>query len=314
MLSPVKLLKSGPLPGQRRRSAWRRWWNVARQVAARLAEHNSGLLAGGIAMYGLLSVFPGLAGVVLIYGLFATPSGITRHMRVFAGVLPPGVWGIFNAQLHSVAAHDHETLTIAAVAGILIALWNARLTMSALMTATNVAYEIREPRGYFLHVLISLLLTLATISGFLLMLLVGVVVPLTLALLGSGAWVRLIVAILRWLVLWGFAVVGLALLYHYAPAGRARRWRCLTWGSAGAATVWLLLSGLFSVYVRFFGSYDRTYGALAGVIVLLLWFYMLSFTVVAGAELNAVMDARACQTPSRIRGAHFDRAVSSDSM
>jgi membrane protein len=270
-----------------------RWWSVVRQVVGRLDRHNSGLLAGGIAMYALLSVFPGLAGVVLIYGLFATPSGITRHMQVFAAVLPPGVWDIFNTQLHNVAAHDHSTLTVAAVIGLLIALWNARLTMSALMTATNVAYQVRDRRNYFVQVLISLVLTFGAIIGFLLMLLVGIVVPLALALLGTGDAVRLTVAVLRWLVLWVFALVGLALLYHFAPARRLAQWRCLTWGSAGSATVWLLLSGLFGVYVSLIGNYDRTYGALGGVIVLLVWFYLLSFTVVAGAELNAVMDIRA---------------------
>jgi membrane protein len=283
------VLKPRVLPWYRRS----RWWSVAQQIVGRLERHHSALLAGGIAMYALLSVFPGLAGVVLIYGLFATPDGITRHMQVFSAVLPPGVWDIFNTQLRNIAAHDHTTLTTAAVIGLLIALWNARLTMGALMTATNVAYQVRDRRNYFVQLLISLALTLGAIIGFLLMLLVGVVVPLALALLGSGAWVRLIVAVVRWLVLWVFALVGLALLYHFAPARHLAQWRCLTWGSAGSATVWLLLSGLFGVYVSFFGSYDRTYGALAGVIVLLVWFYLLSFTVVAGAELNAVMDVRA---------------------
>jgi membrane protein len=302
MLSPVKLLKPGTLTWQWRRP---RWWDLARQVVARLDRHNSALLAAGIAMYGLLSVFPGLAAAVLIYGVFATPSSISLHMRVFAGVLPPGVWQIFNAQLHNVAAHQHGTLTVAAATGALIALWSARLAMSALMTATDIAYAIRERRGYFLEMLISMLLTLGSIVGFLLMLVVGVIVPLALALLGSGFWITLAVTVLRWLVLWVFAVVGLALLYHYAPARRVAHWRCLTWGSVGAASVWLVLSAIFSLYVRFFGSYDKTYGALAGVIVLLMWFYLLSFTVVAGAELNAVRDGRA-------RAARNGRAGQSD--
>lgn len=223
MLSPVKLLKPGA-----------RWWEVGREVVGRLDQHNSALLAGGIALYGLLSVFPGLAGAVLIYGLFATRSGITRHMRVFAEILPPGVWNIFNAQLHNVAAHDHGALTAAAVIGVLLSLWNARLTVGGLMTATNIACGTRERRGYFLRILISVALTLATVMG-----------------------------------------------------------------------VWLVLSGLFSVYMSFFGSYDRTYGALTGVIVLLMWFYLLSFTVVAGAELNSVMDARSAHTAQKRGGRCF---------
>jgi len=253
--------------------------------------HNAGLLAGGIAMYGLLSVFPGLAAAVFIYGLFATPVDVSRHMSVFAGVLPPGVWDIFNTQLQKVAAHDHSALTAAAVIGLLLALWGARLTMSALMTATTIAYEVPERRGFFRQTLISLLLTLGAICGFLAMLLVGVIIPLSLAVLGTSWWVKVGVGVVRWFVLWGFAVIGLALVYHFAPARRPAHWRCFTCGSVVTATLWLALSGVFTVYVRHFGTYDRTYGALAGVVVLLLWFYLLSYVVLLGAEVNAALSA-----------------------
>ena len=263
-----------------------------RRVSDQLQLHNATLLASGIAMYGLLSVFPGLAAAVLIYGLFATPADVSRHMLAFANVLPPEVWNIFNTQLHEIAAHDHGTLTVAAVLGALLALWSARLTMSALMTATTIAYDAPERRGFLFQILVSLLLTLAVVVGFLAMLLVGVVVPMALAMLGTGVWLQVAVAIGRWLVLWVFAVLGLAVLYHFAPARRPRRWRFLTWGAGFAATGWLILSGLFAAYVRLFGNYDQTYGAFAGVVVLLMWFYLLSLIVVLGAELNAAIDAR----------------------
>jgi membrane protein len=270
----------------------RDWWRIAVRVVDKVQQHNSGLLASGVAMYGLLSVFPGLAAAVFIYGLFATPADVSHHMAVFAGILPPGAWDIFNAQLQKVASQDHDALTIAATSGLLLALWSARLTMSALMTATNIAHEVPERRGIFLQILISLVLTLGAIVGFLFMLLVGVVIPVALLVLGTSVWVRAAVAILRWLVLWVFAVSALALLYHYAPSRRARRWRCFTCGSVLAASFWLAVSALFAVYVRSVGSYDRTYGALAGVIVLLMWFYLLSYVVILGAELNAAIAAR----------------------
>jgi membrane protein len=271
------------------------------RVIDKLQAHNSGLLAGGIAMYGLLSVFPGLAAAVLIYGLFATPADVAQQMRVFAGILPPGAWVIFNDQLQKVAAHDHGALTVAASVGLLLALWGARLTMSALMTATNIAYEVPEKRRYVLQILMSLVLTLGAIVGFLAMLLVGILIPVTLAILGTSIWVQAAVTIVRGLLLWVFAVVGLALLYRFAPARRNTRWRCMTCGSTLTATVWLILSGLFAVYVRTFGSYDVTYGALAGVIVLLMWFYLLSFVVILGAEVNAAIEAWRAE-PQRAAG------------
>lgn len=269
-----------------------RWWDVAVEVMRQLDSHNAALLAGGVAMYGLLSVFPGLAALVSLYGLFATPADVIKHMSVFAGVLPPGVWDIFSTQLQNVVAQDHGTLTVAAGVGLLIALWSARLTMSALMIATTIAYQQPEGRGWMAQVLISLLLTLGVIIGFLLMLVLGVVVPLALEVLGPTAAVRHAAAALRWVLLWGFAVLGLSVVYHFAPARAPRAWGWVSWGSAIAATCWLAVSGLFSLYVRTFASYDKTYGALGGVIALLMWFYLLSFIVIVGAELNAVIDGR----------------------
>jgi membrane protein len=275
-------------------SLWqvRTWWAIAREVNDRLGRHNSGLLAAGMAMYALLSVFPGLSAVVFIYGLFATPTAVAQQMQAFAGILPPGVWTIFSGQLQNVAAHDHDTLTWAATIGVLLALWSARLTMSALMTITNAALEIPETRGFFLQITVSVLLTLAAIAGFLIMLLIGIVVPLALTLLGTSDTIQTLVTALRWLVLWLFAVFGLALVYHGAPARRQVRWHYLTWGSTTAATLWVVISGLFGVYVGRFAGYDRVYGTLAGVVVLLMWFYLLSFSVVLGAEINSVMNTR----------------------
>jgi membrane protein len=263
---------------------------TAEQVVRQLRRHNAALLAGGIAMYGLLSVFPGLTAAVSIYGLFTTPGAIIRHMKVFASVLPPGVWDIFHMQMHNVAAHDHGTLTIAAAVGIVIALWSARLTMSALMTATSIAYETQGQRGYLTQLATSLALTFGVIVGFVAMLLLGVVVPLALAILGSSPPVNLAVNLLRWSLLWGFAVLGLDVVYYFAPAHRPAPWRWLSWGAGVAATLWLAASGVFAVYVRMFAGYDRVYGTLAGVVVLLMWFYLLSLFVILGAEINAVLD------------------------
>jgi len=270
------------------RRSW--WWEAAARLSDKLQQHNAALLAGGIAMYGLLSVFPGLAAAVSLYGLFATPGEAVQQMQAFAGVLPQEAWQILSTQLQSIAAHDHGTLTVAAALGLLIALWSARLTMSAVMTATNIAFETADKRSYLRQTLVSLLLTVAAIIGFIAMLLLGVVVPLLLGVLGTSRWVQGSVMVLRWLLLWGFAVLGLEMVYRYAPAREARRRRWVSWGSALAATGWLAISGLLAIYVRTIAGYDRTYGALGGVVVLLMWFYFLSLIVILGAEINAVLE------------------------
>jgi len=266
------------------------WWDITSRIAKRLASDNVTLVAGGVAMYTLLSVFPGLAAAVSVYGIFASPGDVIKHLNVFSGVLPPGVLDIFNTQLQNLARHQQSTLSIAAALGVVIALWSARSAMSALMSATNIAYGEREKRHFIVQALISLALTAGAIVGFLGTLLLAVAVPLGLKVLGASEWVQWTIAVLRWVVLWLAAIVGLACLYRYAPARQPARWRWLTWGSAIAATLWLAMSVLFAVYVRNFANYGKTYGALGGVIALLMWFYLSSILVVLGAEINAEME------------------------
>ena len=111
--------------------------------------------------------------------------------------------------------------------------------------------------------------------------------PLGLEYLPLPGFVNQAALVLRWILLWLFAVLGLAVVYRYAPSRENSRWRWVTWGSGVAATLWLISSVLFSLYVRNFGGYGKTYGALGGVTVLLMWFYLQGYSIVLGAEFNA---------------------------
>jgi membrane protein len=279
----------------------RGWWDITWRLIKRVGNDNVTLIAGGLALYAVLSVFPGLTAAVSLYGLFTSPAQVVEHMKDFAGVLPPGVWDIFNTQLQEMVHHRTGTLTVAAVLGILLALWSARSAMSALMTATNIAYGEREKRSFIMQVLLSLAFTVAAIFGFLLMLLLGVAIPIALKVLGTSNLVQILAAVLRLALLWAVAVLGLAVIYRYAPAREHARWRWVTWGSAIAATVWLAASALFAYYVQTFGNYGKTYGALGGVIALLMWFYISSIIVVLGAEANAEME-RQTRKDTTVRG------------
>ena len=271
------------------------WWDITWRVVKRLGSDNITLVAGGVAMYALLSVFPGLAATVSIYGLFATPADVIHHMRAFSSVLPPGVWDIFNTQLQTLASHEQSTLSVAATLGFVVALWSARSAMSALMTASNIAYGEREKRTFIVQVLISLILTVGAVIGFLAMLSLGVAIPVALKILGMSNWVQWVGVVLPWAVLWLFGIVGLAFVYRYAPARQPARWQWVTWGSAIAATLWLVGSIVFAFYVHAFANYGKTYGALGGVIALLMWFYFSSVVVVLGAEINGEMERQTKQ-------------------
>jgi membrane protein len=268
----------------------RGWWDITWRVMKRLGTDNVTLVAGGLAMYTLLSVFPGLTAALSIYGLFASPETVIQQMKGFSGVLPPGVWNIFNTQLQTLAGHQNSTLSIAATISLAIALWSARSAMSALMTATNIAYGEKEKRNYFVQILISLALTVGAVTAFLLMLTLGVAVPVALKVLGTRPWVQWIVDGLQWVLVWAFAVLGLSVIYRYGPARDPAKWHWITWGSGIAAALWLAASVVFALYVGDFANYGKTYGALGGVIALLMWFYLSSIFVVLGAEINAEME------------------------
>lgn len=284
--------RTAQTPGDIPKSGWR---DILRRVWTAVGKDNVSLISAGLAMYALLAVFPSLAAAVSIYGIFASPADVLKDMDAFAGILPPGTWEIFSKQLQDVASHAGGTLTATAAIALLVSLWSARSGMAALITATNIAYSEPEKRGFIRVTLVSLGFTAGGVVAFLLMLLLGVAVPLIVKALALGKGAEFVVGILRWVLLWLVAVVGLAVIYRYAPARKRPRWRWVTWGSAIAATLWLVGSLLFAIYVRTFGSYGQTYGALGGVIVLLMWFYVSSLTIVLGAEINAEMERQTVQ-------------------
>ena len=292
------------------------WWDIIVRVKSDLSRDNVSLVAAGLAMYALLSVVPALAAAVSFYGLLFTPADTIKHMNAVSALVPPGVRDIFNSELHDVARRQTGTLTVAAMLAVLVALASARSGMAALMQAANIAYQEREKRGFFKQLMTSVSFTLGAILGFVVMLLLALAVPMVFKASISSPWVESVVTTLRWALLWAFAVLGLAVTYRFAPARELARWRWVTWGSVVAATLWVTGSLLFAFYLRTFGSYAKMYGVLGAVVVLLMWFYLSSFFVVLGAEINAEMERQTKQdttegaeVPMGQRGAHAADSV-----
>jgi membrane protein len=268
----------------------RGWRDIAVRVWQNLGRDNAALIAAGIGLNALLAVFPGLAVVVSVYGMFASPQDVMSDLRPFLGVLPGDAAQILITQLQNLTTPTNRTLGFGAVFSAIVALWNSKQGMSALLTATNIAYQEREKRGLLRQTAIALAFTVGAMLILAVMVAIGVAVPLVLQMFPLGR--AAIVAVLwsRWLLLWVCAVLALSLAYHYAPDRQPPKWRWVTWGAAIAATVWILGSAAFAAYVQNFGSYGKIYGALGGAIVLLMWFYLMGFTIVLGAEINAEME------------------------
>jgi membrane protein len=267
------------------------WLDIVLRVKEQISTDNVSILAAGLALYSLLAIFPALAAIVLLYGLVSSPGEIAEQIRSFQGLVPPEGLAILEQQLRTLASQQDEALGIGLAVAIAIALWSARKGMVALITAANIAYNERERRGFFQRLYVSLAFTVAAVLAFILVVALGVIVPIAVSYLPLGRAAGTVLLIVRWILLWALAVFGLTIVYRYAPARSVAQWPWVRWGSVFAATLWLAGSLLFALYVRKFGaSYGETYGALGGVVVMLLWLLFTSYVVILGAELNSEME------------------------
>ena len=159
--------------------------------------------------------------------------------------------------------------------------------MSGTITALNIAYEEKERRGFFKFNLIALGLTVALVFGGLVVIALVAVLPALLQFLDIGSATKWLLLLVQWPVLIGVVLLGLAALYRYAPDREKAQWRWVSPGAIVATILWVIASVAFTVYVANFGSYDKTYGSLGGVIILLTWLYLSALVVLLGAVINA---------------------------
>ncbi len=270
--------------------SWRGWWDVLWRVNEQLDADNVSIVAGGLALFALLAIFPSLAAAVSIYGMIASPADIASQLQAFDGLLPPTVLEILHTQLNNLVGQRQQTLGFGVVTGIVLAMWSARKGMVALITAMNVAYNERDLRAFLGRMLISATFTACGVFGFVCMVLLGVAVPIVLTFLPLGSAAEWILLGLRWLLLWLIAVGSLAALYRFAPHRSRARWAWVSPGSLIAATLWLIGSAGFVVYVSNFNSFGEAYGAIGGVVVMLMWFYVSAYVVILGAEINSELE------------------------
>lgn len=265
----------------------RGWRQVLSRAWHSSQEDNVSLLAAGVAFFGFLALFPALIALVTLVGLIADPEQITQQVQSFIAGLPPASQQLISEQLKAITQSSGGALTIGLVVSLLVALWSASSGTSNVMTAVNIAYEEKETRGFVKLRGIALLLTLGTVVFLVATLALIAVVPVVLQAVPLGPLGTVLAQVLRWGLLVALIIVGLAVLYRVAPDRNPPKFRWVSVGSVVAALLWLLGSAGFSLYVNYFGNYNKSYGALAGVIVLLLWLFLTSYIVLLGAEINA---------------------------
>jgi membrane protein len=257
-------------------------------------------VAGGLAFFGLLALFPGVAAFVALYGLFSDWSTINGHLATFTFMLPGGASEIIADEVRRVAAQGNGALGIKFFASLMIGLWSANSGIKSMFDALNVAYGEREKRSFLTLNLEALLFTLAAILASIAAFSAVVAAPVAFQFFGLGKMMQ-VIAIIRWPLLAMIVLLGLSVLYRFGPSRGTSKWRCVTWGSALATLLWVGISVLFSWYVASIGNYSRTYGALGAIIGFMTWIWLSAIVILLGAELNAELeqDRRRPQTSSK---------------
>jgi membrane protein len=269
---------------------WKGWKDILVRTYQQLDDDRVLAVAAGVVFYGLLALFPAITALVSSYALFAKASTINDHLSLLAGVFPGGAFDIVKDQVNRVLAKGEVKLGFAFVFSFLLAVWSANGGMKAIIDALNVVYEETEKRGFFKLNAISLALTFGGLMAVLLAIGCVVALPIALNVIGLGSIADALLLVGRWPLLILMMLLGLAVLYRFAPSRRAAQWRWLSVGSIFATTTWLAGSAILSFYLANYANYDATYGSLGAAIGLMVWMWMSTIVVLLGAELNSQIE------------------------
>ena len=266
------------------------WKDILLRVYHGISEDRILLVAAGVTFYLLLSIFPGIAALFSIYGLFANPADIAGHLDGLANVAPGGAIDLLREDMTRLASNEGTTLGIGFLVSLAVSLWSTNSGVSAIFDALNIVYEEKEKRGLIGFYFTTLTFTLASVVFILLAIVVVVLLPVVLNFIPLPGGTDLLVKIARWPILFILTALALAALYRYGPSRAEAHWRWITWGSGFATVMWIAASVLFSWYVANFGSYNKTYGSLGAIIGFMTWIWISIIVVLVGAKLDAEME------------------------
>lgn len=278
--------RSAARPQDIPRSGWR---DIALRVKDEIKRDHVPVVAAGVAFFGLLAIFPAITALISLAGLIYDPQQIREQLQAAASALPENAAQIIQSQAETVAGGG-TGIGFAALGGLLLTFYSASKGMRTLIEGMNIAYDEEEKRGFIAKNLAALGLTVLLIVGVLIALAATVIAPAVVASLGLTGPLGLLITYGRWILLALLALMGLAVIYRFGPSRESPRWRWVSPRAIAATVTWIIASIAFSIYVRNFGAYNETYGALGGVIILLIWLWVSAFIVLLGAELNAEME------------------------
>lgn len=267
------------------REHMRSFWRLLVAVWNTSSERHVGLIAAGVAFFGMFAIFPGIGAIISLFGLWADPSVVLQELSLLEEVIPPDSYAILNDQIERLLGARSDTLGWASILSIGLATWAARAGVAALMGGLNAIAD-RPPRNGFKQALVAMTLTTCLILLGITALFSVIVAPLILAFFPVLDANTNILLGIRWIVVFFVLYTALSLLYRYGPNQRGSRLRWFTIGAAVVIIVWIGASVGLSYYLTNFASYNEVYGSIGAVIGMLLWLYVSAYLILLGAALN----------------------------
>jgi membrane protein len=284
-------VEGGDLDGERAAAMSTGFFATLKRTLAEFKEDNLADWAAALTYYGLLSLFPALIATVSLIGLFGDPQSTTESLtEIISSIGPASAAETFSGPIESIT-ENRGTAGFAFVLGLAVALWSASGYVGAFIRASNVIYETPEGRPFWKLRPLQIAVTLAMVIGLALialsLVLTGPIVEAVAEPLGIGSTAVDAWNLAKWPLLLCAFLLMLAVLYCSSPSVKLRGFRWVTPGSLVAVVIWAIASALFGFYVANFGSYDKTYGTLGGLIALLVWFWITNLAILFGHQLNA---------------------------
>ena len=259
-----------------------------------VSEDHVMAFAGNLTYKALFAIFPFFTFLLSLLGIFNADKLVNTMIGKLSGVIPQSAIEFIEGQLLSITQSQAESaFTVGAIISILLALWGVSGAFRSVMEAMNVMYEVEEDRPawkmYGISIFISLAVIVLMLTALALVVFGSTVGGGIAEVIGLGSVFQAVWSIVQWPILAAVVLFAFAIVYYFAPAAR-QRWRWISPGSILAFVFWLVFSLLFSLYVGTFGSYNETYGSLAGVAILMLYIYYSAVIMLIGGEMNQVIE------------------------
>lgn len=251
----------------------------------RIEQAEIDLIAAGVAFYAFLSIFPAAAGIIAIWGFVSDPEVIRQELELISGFVPAEAYSLVSGQVEALLQVNSGNLGIATMVSTAVALWSARAGVAALIRGLNAIHHLPNRSGH-MHQLRALLLTFVLVGLVLSALTMAVVVPIVMTYMPQVAK-NLPIADANLVLGVVGGVLAVSMAYRLGPNYHSTKPPLFSWGLLVAVVIWVLATRGFMLYLANFPSYNRVYGSIGAVVVMLMWLYVSAYSVLLGAAVDA---------------------------